>query len=78
MILNKTLPQAEGNYPFPPLPISSEQGFLKICFSPSRKGGGYGAEKMAKVKLARVLVASFDKFIHLCNLYIFGLCFDVP
>ena len=57
------------------LPISSNQGFPKICFSPSRKGEDYGAEKMTKVKLVRVLVTSFDKFHHLCNLHIFGLCF---
>ena len=26
-------------------------------------------------KLIKVLLTSFDKFHHLCNLYIFGLCF---
>ena len=28
-------------------------------------------------KLTKVSVTSFDKFHHLCNLYIFGLCFVV-
>ena len=28
-------------------------------------------------KLTRALVTGFDKFHHLCNLYIFGLCFVV-
>ena len=28
-------------------------------------------------KLTRVLVTGFDKFHHLCNLFIFGLCFVV-
>ena len=28
-------------------------------------------------KLTRVLVTGFDKFLHLCNLHIFGLCFVV-
>ena len=29
------------------------------------------------LKLAKVSVTSFDKFFHLCNHYIFGLCFAV-
>ena len=36
------------------------------------------SEKMTKIKLARVLVTTFDKFNHLCNLYIVGFCFVVP
>ena len=55
------------------LPISPGQLFLKIYFSPSRKSEDYGAEKMAKIELERVLVTSFDKFHHICNLYCFGL-----
>ena len=52
------------------LPISPEQHFLKICFSPAERGKNYGAEKMTKIKLARVLVTSFDKFHLFCNLNI--------
>ena len=33
--------------------------------------------KMTKIKPARVLVTSFDKFDYLCNLHIFGFCFAV-
>ena len=47
------------------LPISPKQRFLKICFSPSREGEDYRAKNMTKIKLARVLVKSFDKFHHL-------------
>ena len=61
------------------LPTSPEQRFLKIYFSPAERGGeDYGAEKMTKIKLVRVLVTSSDKFHHFCNLYIFGFCFFVP
>ena len=73
MSLSKTLPPAEGNYPFPPNRV-----FWKSVFQPTERGEDYGAEKMTKVKLARVLVTSFDKFHHQCNLYIFGFCFVVP
>ena len=38
----------------------------------------YGDQKMTKIKLARVLVTSFDKFHHFCNYYIFGFCSVVP
>ena len=60
------------------LPVSSKQRFLKIYFSPAERGEDYGAEKIIKIKLARILVTSFDKFHHFCNLYIFGFCFVVP
>ena len=66
MSLSKPLPQAEGNYHFPPNRV-----FWKSVFHPAERGQGYGAEKTAKVKLVRVLVTSFDKFHHLCNRYIF-------
>ena len=66
MSLSKPLPQAEGNYHFPPNRI-----FWKSVFHPTERGQGYGAEKTAKIKLVRVLVTSFDKFHHLYNLYIF-------
>ena len=54
------------------LPISSKQRFLKIYFSPAERGGDYGADKMTKIKRARVLVTSFDKFHHLCNFTYFA------
>ena len=73
MSLSKPLPQAEGNYHFPPNRV-----FWKSVFHPAERGEDYGAEKMTKVKLARVLVTSLDKFHHQCNLYIFGFCFVVP
>ena len=73
MPLRKTLPQAEGNYPFPPNKV-----FWKSTFHPAERGEDYVAEKMAKIKPARVLITNFDKFYHLCNLYIFGFCFVVP
>ena len=54
------------------LTISSKQRFL--YFSSAEKEEDYGAEKMTKIKLVRVLVTSFDKFHHFCNLHIFGFC----
>ena len=72
MPLSKILPKAEGNYPFPPNRV-----FWKSVFHPAERGKDYAAEKMTKVKLARVLVTSFDKFHHLCYFYIFGFCFAV-
>ena len=45
---------------------------------PRERREDYGAEKMTKIKLARVLVTSFDEFHHFCNLYIFGFRFAVP
>ena len=48
-------------------------------FFPSREREHYGAENIIKVKLARVLVTSFNKFHStICNLYFFGFCFVVP
>ena len=72
LLIPLTLPQAEGNYPFHPNSI-----FWRSIFSPAEKEEDYRAEKMIKIKLARVLVASFDKFHLLCNLYIFVICFVV-
>ena len=49
--------------------------------SPSRNGGraeNYGAEKMTKIKLVRVLATIFVKSYHLYNLHFFGFCFAVP
>ena len=63
------------------LPIPPDQHFLKICFSPAERGLGeedYGAEKITKIKPRRVLVTSFDKFHHLCSIFVFGFCFVVP
>ena len=61
------------------LRILPKQPFLKIYFSPAESGeGDYGAAKRTKVKSVRVLVTSFNKLHHLCNLYIFGFCFVVP
>ena len=56
--------------------ISLKQRFL--YFSSAEREEDYGAEKMAKITLARVLVASFDKFCHFCNHYIFGFCSVAP
>ena len=69
------------------LPIPPEQHFLKILpfffaffhtaiLSVQKEvGEDYVVEKLPK--LTSALVTSFDKFHHLCNLYIFGLCFVV-
>ena len=52
-------------------------------FFPQPKGGlwvgwrGYGVETITKINHMKILVTSFDKFHHLCNLYIFGFCFAV-
>ena len=68
-----------GFYNCPPgrreLPIPPEQHFLKKFF-PEQKAVGedYVVKKLPK--LTRVLVTSFGKFHHLCNLYSF-LCFAV-
>ena len=48
-----------------------------LFFSQQKGGGRLWSWKMTKIKLARVLVTSFDKFHHLCNLHIFGFCFVV-
>ena len=70
---SETLPQAEGNYPFHPNSI-----LWKSIFPPPERGEDYGAEKTTKIKLVTILVTTFDKFHHLCNLYIFDFCFVVP
>ena len=58
-------PQAEE------ITYSSRTTFSKNPFFPSRKGWGWlQSWKMTKIKPARVLVTSFDKFHNLCNLYI--------
>ena len=49
-----------------------------LYFSLAQREEDYGAEKITKIKLARVLVTSFDKFYHFCNHYIFGFCSVVP
>ena len=64
---------AEGTYLFLPNKV-----FWKSIFRQQKRGENYGAEKMTKIKLARILVTSFDKFHHFCNLYVFGFCFAVP
>ena len=46
------------------LSILPKQRFLKIYFSLVERREDYGAEKMTKIKLARELVTSFDKFHH--------------
>ena len=37
-----------------------------FVFSSLEREEDYGAEKMTKIKFARVLVTSFDKFYHFC------------
>ena len=66
-------PKAKGNYPF-----SLNRIFWKSFFLPAEGGKDYGAEKITKIKLVRVLVTSIYKFHHLCSLYIFGFHFAVP
>ena len=59
---------------------SSRTAFSEDLFFSQQKGGGWennGVEKNTKIKPTRILVASFDKSHHLCNLYIFGFCFVV-
>ena len=73
----KTLPQLLITTPGRrKLPISLKQRFL--YFSSAESGEDYGAEKMTKIKVARLLVTSFDKFHHLCNHCIFDFCSVVP
>ena len=80
MIESKT--HHPGFYHYSPgrkkLPVPPEQHFLKILLL-EQKGKGGGEESIMELKelpkLTRVLVTSFDKFHHLCNLYIFDLCF---
>ena len=68
-----------GFYYYPPgrreLPIPPEQRFLKTFFPEEKGVEDYGVEKIPK--LTKLSVISFDKFHHLCNLYIFGLRFVV-
>ena len=48
-------------------------------FFPQQNGGRImELKKMTKIKLSSVLATSFDKFHHICNLYIFCFCFVVP
>ena len=55
----------------------SRTAFSEDIFSRAErwKGEDCAVEKLPK--LTRVLVSSFDKFHHLCNLYSLGLCFVV-
>ena len=67
--------QAEGNYSF----LSNSVFWRSIFSRAERWGEDYGVEKITKIKpTRRVLVTSFDKFHHLCNLNIFGFCFAMP
>ena len=51
---------------------------FKNLFFRSREGEDYRAENMTKIKLARVLVTSFDKFHHLQPLHFwFPFCCDI-
>ena len=47
--------------------------FSEDLFFPQEED--HGVEKITKIKPTRVLVTSFDKFHHLCNLYIFLFLF---
>ena len=49
--------------------------FFENLFPPAGRREDYGAEKITKIKLARVLVISFDKFHHFNNLYLFFILF---
>ena len=57
--------------------ISTKTTFFENLFFTSRTWEDYGAAKMTKIKLARVLVTSFNKFYHFCKLYIIRFCFFV-
>ena len=59
--------QVEGNYRFPPNKV-----FWKSIY-PQQGRQDYRAENMTKIKLARVLVASFDKFHYLQPLHFWFL-----
>ena len=74
------------------LPILMEHHFLKIFFPERGRGGeGRGGERIMErkgegerimelkklPKLTKASVTNFNKFHHLCNLYIFGLYFVV-
>ena len=67
--LSPITPQAEGNYPF-----LLNSVFWRSIFSTVERGEEeYGVEKNTKIKPMRVLVTNFDKFHHICNLYIWFL-----
>ena len=53
------------------LTIFPKQQFLH--FSSAEREDDYDAEKMIKIKFARILVTSLDKFNHFCNHCIFSL-----
>ena len=63
------IPQADRNCPF-----FSNNIFWRNFFL-SRKKGETIMELKKLPTLTRVLVTSFDKFYHLCNLHIFGFMF---
>ena len=65
--------KADGNCPFLPNSVFWRHFFLR------RKEGGRGRGWSWKKlpRLTKVLVTRFNKFHHLCNLYIFGLCFAI-
>ena len=67
-----------GFYHYPPgrreLPIPPEQRFVEDTFS-WRERGERIMELKELPKLTKVSATSFDKFHHLCNVYIFDLCF---
>ena len=52
--------------------ISPKQRFL--YFFLAEREEDYGVEKIATIKLVRVLVTSFDKFYHFCNHCSFDFC----
>ena len=59
------------------LPIPPEQHFLKMYFPEQKEGDRIMYLKKLPI-LTRVLVTSFDKFHHICNLYIFDLfCYAI-
>ena len=64
--------------------LSSRAAFFEDIYFPEEKGGGGRGTGWVRImelkklpKLTKVSVTSFDKFHHLCNLSIFGLCFVV-
>ena len=75
-------PQAKLSLRFLSLPprekefTYSSRTVFSVFFSPSERGTGedYGVEKITKIKPRRVLVASFDKFNHLCNFWFLFCC----
>ena len=44
-----------------------------LCFLQQKGEEDYEAEKMTKIKPAKVLVTNFDKFHHLCHLFCFEM-----